>query len=89
MIRSVNWYLKRDDVFLIQDKELAYGLGYPDASYRLLNADRFRELLDETAGRRDVLLICKSSCEGRVDTLLPATAEHQAYGNFNLWYLPQ
>jgi len=89
MIRSVDWYLDRDDVFLIQEKELAYGLAYPDASYRLLNADRIRNLLEKTAGRRDVLLICKSSCEGKVDKLLPATAEHQTYGDFNLWYLPQ
>ena len=87
MIRAVDWYLHRDDAFLIQEDELAYGLGYPDASNRYLDSRRFQQLLETNAGRRDILLLCRSRCEHDLDTLLPADAEHRSYGQFNAWFV--
>jgi 4-amino-4-deoxy-L-arabinose transferase len=88
IIRAVTWYLKRDDVFLIKKKELAYGLEYPDASHRFLDTERFRKLLEDNAGQRDILLVCKSVCEHKVDSQLQSSAIRHTYGTFSLWYVP-
>jgi hypothetical protein len=87
IIRAVDWYLHRDDVFLIQEDELAYGLHYPDASDRYLNAGRFQQLLETNAGRRDILLLCRSSCANDLDALLPADAEYRVSGKFRVWHV--
>lgn len=45
LIHAVGWYYRRDDVYLLEQGELAYGLSYPDAQGRLLDADGLAKLV--------------------------------------------
>jgi 4-amino-4-deoxy-L-arabinose transferase len=49
--RSVCWYLKRDDVYILGNPgEFDYGLNYPDAEYRRLDLDQATELINKNRG---------------------------------------
>jgi 4-amino-4-deoxy-L-arabinose transferase len=80
---SVCWYYKRRDVYLLLDGgELRYGLGYPDAAYRLLNLDQFESL--RRSSSRDVILITDSRFYNR--TPLPEGAVVKNQGRFTIAY---
>ncbi|MCA8979520.1 MAG: glycosyltransferase family 39 protein [Planctomycetes bacterium] len=47
MVHAVTWTLRRADAFALgSQSELTYGLGYPDAAHRALDADGVRALLE-------------------------------------------
>jgi 4-amino-4-deoxy-L-arabinose transferase len=83
LVRAVTWHLKRDDVYVIQDKgETAYGLDAPDGEGRFLEPLELGRLIRDNAGRRDILIVCKNPCEPRTREHIPAGAETDSYGNF-------
>ncbi len=64
LLRAVCWYLRRDDVYVLGSPgELKYGLGYPDASGRLLDMPAAIGLIQQHPGK--VVLI------GRAELLAP------------------
>ena len=59
MVRAVAWYFKRSDVYLTGAGELAYGLGYRDATHRRLDEGALRELIETNAGIGALAMVCK------------------------------
>ena len=89
MVHAATWYLKRDDLYLSSAGELAYGLGYPDASSRLLDEQRLTTLLATNASQRPVAMICKHNCEPPfVSALSKYNPQRYSYGEFVMWYSP-
>jgi 4-amino-4-deoxy-L-arabinose transferase len=88
LVRAVAWYLKRTDIYLVSTGELGYGLGYPDARYRLLDPARLRALLAHNAGRQAVLMACLGPCPAALTAQLPAAAQQDAEGMFHFRYVP-
>lgn len=86
-MHAVGWYLKRDDIYLVDKGEVEYGLGYPDASHRLLNVERFKSLLKDGAPMRSILMICRYECPRKMTALLPAASQH-TWGAFTFWFVP-
>lgn len=84
MLRALNWYLKRDDVYIVAKGEVAYGLGYPDAQHRYLNPQRFSTLL-KNSGSKPIMLFCRKSCPEPIMELIPDHAEKFDYGKFHAW----
>jgi len=83
LLRAVTWHLKRDDVYVIQNKgETAYGLDAPDGKGRYLESLDLAKLLMQNARLRDVLIVCKSPCHPDTQQLIPEYAEASSYGNF-------
>jgi len=86
LVRAAAWYFKRDDIYLLGQGELEYGLGYPDAAHRLLDQTRFASLVENGATHRPVLLLCHRACNSQFVALLPKTAQKHAWGEFTLWF---
>ena len=83
LVRAVSWHLKRDDVYVIQNKgETAYGLDAPDGAGRFLEPLALASLLREHASSNDVLIVCKNPCNEDTREFIPANAEAKSYGNF-------
>ncbi len=87
-VRAMAWYFKRDDIYMLNRRELAYGLSYPDAAGRLLDQADFSELLRRNAGRRPIILVCKLPCFPELEAQLPTGTEHDHFGIFGLWRIP-
>ncbi len=59
-LRATCWFYRRSDVFQLgPGGELAYGMGYPDGSHRLLDDAQFTRLVHENERGR-VVLVAKS-----------------------------
>jgi 4-amino-4-deoxy-L-arabinose transferase len=85
--RSVAWQFKRDDLYMLNSGELTYGLAYPDDAHRLLDGGISR-LVAETAGRREIVVICGESSEPPLIRSLPANAERTQEGRYIMWRVP-
>jgi 4-amino-4-deoxy-L-arabinose transferase len=84
VIRAVDWYFDRDNVYLISPGELDYGLSYPDAQYKFLNREQFAALMASSV-QRPILMACNPTCDENYSKLLPATAKKQIWGDFEIW----
>lgn len=84
MLRALGWYLKRSDIYVIGKGEVAYGLSYPDASHRFLDAQRFSAML-KNKGTHTAVLFCRKSCPEKIMALLPVDAKKRQYGKFLSW----
>ncbi len=84
MLRAVNWYLNRQDVYLLDADEVAYGLSYADATGRLLGAKKFRALLHHARGR-SIALFCHEGCPKAIRPFIPPDAFKQEYGVFSFY----
>jgi len=83
LVRAVSWHLKRDDVYVIQNKgETAYGLDAPDGAGRFLEPLDLASLLRQHASSNDVLIVCKNPCNKDTREFISANAEANSYGNF-------
>jgi 4-amino-4-deoxy-L-arabinose transferase len=85
---TVAWVLQRDDVNMLSPGEIDYGLSYPEARHRLLDAAGFAALLDASRGRRDVLVICEASTEATLKPWLPSSAQRSQHGKVIFWRVP-
>lgn len=88
--RAVSWYFKRHDVYpMSRHGELEYGLNYPDAAGRFLDANEFQEMLVDNVRKRDVLLVCKRSCGAKFERALPVDTRRYDYGLYRVWHVPK
>jgi 4-amino-4-deoxy-L-arabinose transferase len=86
---ALAWYAKRDDVYLVMSRgEISYGLSYPDAADRYLDAQRFRALLAANRPRHEVLIFCTQQSAASLALLVPTDATRSARGDFVLWRIP-
>jgi len=61
IIGAVNWYYKRDDVYLVMEKgELEYGFSYKDSKHRFISVEELNKLIRENSGKKPVALIIRS-----------------------------
>ena len=74
LVSSVCWFYKRNDVLLIDQGELEYGLGFEDAQDRHLTIDGFRELYDKEAGKKRIVLIISKKLYTKNEQLFPQAA---------------
>jgi len=69
---AVCWSYKRTDVFILgRAGELAYGLGYDDSKQRLLDVDRFKELITKSSCKGSIILILNTERYAEYSPLLP------------------
>jgi 4-amino-4-deoxy-L-arabinose transferase len=74
------WVLGRNDVYVMDPGELAYGMSYPEARYRDLSGPMLEELVAVNRGRADVLLILKRGSEQSFTPHLPADRLREEHG---------
>jgi 4-amino-4-deoxy-L-arabinose transferase len=89
VIGSVALALNRQDIYLVSDGELAYGLSYPDAKGRLLTLPLFSKLLRTSRYTHTVVMVCSDSCNADFLPEIPANAIKYQYGIFDLWIIPK
>ncbi|WP_455220395.1 phospholipid carrier-dependent glycosyltransferase [Kaarinaea lacus] len=89
VIGEVAWGLKRQDIYLTSPGEFRYGLVYPDAAHRLLNATSFNELLQQNRKNRVIAMICSEGCDKRLLKETPPDVEKYNYGIFDLLIFPK
>ncbi len=86
ILRAVNWYLKRDDVYLLSPNEMTYGLSYSDAAGRLLNPEAFAALLANRQ-HQSVAVFCIAGCPKAIKASFPVTSQRYSYGKFSMWLI--
>jgi len=87
-VHPVAWVFKRSDLHMMTAGELGYGLSYPEDRDRLLDAEAFRRLIEESAGRRPVLVALKDSRESLVLASMPDGARRLSHGELVVWQIP-
>lgn len=79
------WELKRSDILLFNEQgELAYGLGYPDATGRLINVDSFSAWLAQARQQGDVSLVLQLPRAGVTPDYLPVSDDVKRMHRFVL-----
>lgn len=86
MFRALNWYLGRRDVYLLSGNEVAYGLGYPDASHRLLSPETMRLKIQQKQ-QQPIALFCHHGCPQGIPELIPPESAQRGYGEFRLYLI--
>lgn len=86
VLRAVNWFLKRDDVYLFNAGEVTYGLGYPDAKDRFLDPDKFSALITSNPNR-SIAIFCRKGCPQDIRDKIPENSQNHRYGKFSIWYI--
>jgi 4-amino-4-deoxy-L-arabinose transferase len=86
MFRSLNWYLGRQDVYLLKMNEVGYGLGYPDSAHRLLSASMLERRIQQKP-RPPIALFCHYHCPEGIPGLIPADALRRSFGSFSLFLI--
>ena len=80
VVRAVCWYLKRDDIYLVERAgELQYGLDYPDSSHRKLNPVQAGILIQKHKGK--TILIAGHDEYSRWQPFLPPPVSVYASGS--------
>jgi 4-amino-4-deoxy-L-arabinose transferase len=82
---SLSWFLNRDDVYVFGQSEVAYGLSYPEAAHRALDARGLGDLLAQNVGRREIVILCKDSDESQFVEALPEDATRAQLGELVMW----
>lgn len=88
MIHSVNWFYKRDDVFVTGAGELEHGLSFEDSQYRLLEGDDFKKFINEHSGKDEIVVIHHARSYKKMQAIMPEQARLTQQGKFVLWYIP-
>jgi len=58
---ALNWYLKRDDVYLLEGKgEVKYGLSYPDAADRYIEGQNLAQFIKTKQQQADILIFLRN-----------------------------
>jgi len=80
---AVCWSYKRTDVLVLgRSGELTYGFGYDDSKQRLLEVDRFIELVTKSSGKESVVLILDTERYAEYSPLLPKPVFKDVKGDF-------
>jgi len=80
-VRAVNWFLKRDDVFMLDRGELTYGLQQKDAFGRLMDDEQFYHLVRNNQGIRKIAFIVDQKKYTRMKDRLPVPLFIDSSGN--------
>jgi len=88
LVGAVEWALKRDDIYVITPGEIEYGLSYPESRRRWLEGEALGRLIAANAGRHEILIICWSVNEARVEPQLPPMTARSQHGDVVFWRLP-
>jgi len=81
-VRAVNWYLKRDDVFMLEGKgELRYGLEQKDAINRWMDYEHFYQFVKRNKGIRKIAFIVDQKKYAKIKNKLPAPVFMDSSGN--------
>lgn len=83
MFRAVNWYLGRRDLYMLSGSEVTYGLGYPDASHRLLDPESMR-LKIQHRQQQPIAVFCRFDCPEGIAELIPPGSLQRSFGSFSL-----
>lgn len=84
--RAVCWYLKRQDISLVEQAgELQYGLDYQDNARKLLSLDAAAELIREHPGQ--VVLIADYKDYARWQSILPPPVSTDSSGSKGFFFL--
>jgi len=86
MFRSLNWYLGRQNVYLLKMNEVGYGLGYPDSAHRLLSASMLEHRIQHKP-RPPIALFCHYDCPEGIPRLIPPDALRRSFGSFSLFLI--
>jgi len=86
--RAVAWVFERDDIYMADEGELAYGLSYPESRHRLLDEGGARSLIAENFGVVDMAFFINENTERWLAPLMPATAKRSEFGNYIVWRIP-
>ena len=84
VVRAVCWFFKRNDVKMLENTgELTYGLKYEDnKSGKFLSVDAFKDIIEENAGKRPVILILIQDYYKNYTDRLPAPIFMDADNHF-------
>jgi 4-amino-4-deoxy-L-arabinose transferase len=91
MFGAVAWYSKRNDIYVVTDGEIAYGMSYPESRHRDLENGglaELNELIETNRGRHEILIICHDDTDQRIGPILPERAERTVVGQVILWRIP-
>ena len=83
MFRALNWYLDRRDIYMLGGNEVTYGLGYPDASHRLLDLESMRLKIQQRQ-QQPIALFCHYDCPEGIAELIPPGSLQRSFGSFSL-----
>lgn len=83
------WVLDRDDVYVMDAGELAYGMSYPEARHRDLSGRMLENLVAANRGRADILLIMKRGSEADFAPHLPPDRIRTEHGVMVLLRIPR
>jgi 4-amino-4-deoxy-L-arabinose transferase len=86
MFRSLNWYLGRQDVYLLNFNEVGYGLGYPDSAHRLLSTPMLKDRIQQQT-RPPIALFCHYECPEGSASLIPPDALRRSFGSFSFFLI--
>jgi len=83
------WVLRRDDIYVVSPGEISYGLSYPEARHRNLDARMLEDLVAASAGRADVLLIVELDTARDLAPHLPANTSRAEHGAVVILRIPR
>jgi 4-amino-4-deoxy-L-arabinose transferase len=76
LIRATCWYFKRDNVYMLGEDELSYGLRYKDAEGRLLDPKAATRLIEEHRGNAVLIARAKHMANWRHELPVPVFEEN-------------
>ena len=82
------WALRRADIYVVSPGEIDYGLSYPDARQRRLDAGDLARLIDANQGRREILIVCEADTAERIASELPARTQRTERGKVVFLTIP-
>jgi hypothetical protein len=82
----LNWYLGRQDVYLLNFNEVGYGLGYPDSAHRLLSTPMLKDRIQQQT-RPPIALFCHYECPEGSASLIPPDALRRSFGSFSFFLI--
>jgi hypothetical protein len=88
VIRSVAWTFKRNDIYLLYQGELGYGLSYDDTKYKLIGIKGLKTLLEkQQAGKikKEIAVFCEEPCPKKLTELLGPHARQMSNQEFAVW----
>jgi 4-amino-4-deoxy-L-arabinose transferase len=78
------WALERDDVYVLGGGEVAYGMSFPDARSRALDAASLQRLLTRHSDA-EIILFIKEGRERALSGVIPANALRTQRGELIVW----
>lgn len=82
---TLNWYLKRDDVYLVNSKgEVQYGMSYPDATDRFIRLQNLSKFIQTKQQESDILIFTRDL--KLTTSELPQNAQSFELGRFRALY---